>query len=317
MNHNGAADALKPLDFIRKPKQPFRLDLTSWVLRRHPQNIIDRFENGEYGRVVVINNQVAELSVTQPGASSCMLQVLLLTEGSSSSDLIPSANLLLDRLLGPKIDLTGFYNVVKKDPTTGDLVKKFVGVKPPRFPSVFESLVNAIACQQVSLSVGLLLLKRLASSFGPSIYIHGKNRHGFPLPEKLARLDYQALRNLGFSGRKSEYIVEVAKMAVRHDFDLEELASMTNEEAVEVLTQIRGVGGWSAEYVLLRGLGRLNVFPADDAGAQNSLRAWFHLHKKPDYEKAMRIISKWQPYAGMLYFHFLLHRLSSDEQNPF
>ncbi len=308
---------MNTLDFVRKPKQPFRLDMTSWVLRRHPENMIDRFDNGEYGRVIVVRDEIIGLSVRQPNGFGGELWVQVMTRESPFPELHSTVDLVLDRLLGLKVDLNSFYKAVKSDPKASGLVNKFIGVKPPRFPSVFESLVNAFACQQVSLNVGLLLLNRLASTYGPSIHMRGKKLHGFPLPQKIATLDYENLRNLGFSWRKSEYIIETAKLITKHDLDLEGSASMTNEEAVEVLTQIKGVGRWTAEYVLLRGLGRLNVFPADDAGALNSLRAWFHLHKKPDYEKAMRIVSKWQPYAGMLYFHFLLHRLSSHERIPF
>jgi hypothetical protein len=77
------------------------------------------------------------------------------------------------------------------------------------------------------------------------------------------------------------------------------------------LLELRGVGRWSAEYVLLRGLGRLNVYLGDDVGARNNLRSWLKLRKSLDYDGVRRVTAKWQPYAGFVYFHMLLNRLDT------
>jgi hypothetical protein len=70
-----------------------------------------------------------------------------------------------------------------------------------------------------------------------------------------------------------------------------------------------GVGLWTAEYILLRGMGRIDVFPGDDIGARNNLARWLHLRKPLDYGRVMRIVDKWKPYGGLIYFHLLLDRL--------
>jgi DNA-3-methyladenine glycosylase II len=80
---------------------------------------------------------------------------------------------------------------------------------------------------------------------------------------------------------------------------------MANEEIVGYLTTLRGIGRWSAEYALLRGLGRLDIFPGDDVGARNNLQRLFHLHTKPDYEEINKLTSQWHPYEGLVYFHLL------------
>jgi DNA-3-methyladenine glycosylase II len=85
---------------------------------------------------------------------------------------------------------------------------------------------------------------------------------------------------------------------------------MNNEEASTYLSPIRGVGRWTAEYVLLRGLGRLDMFPGDDVGAQKNLQRLLHLAEKPSYGTIKAATSAWQPYAGLVYFHLLLDNLS-------
>ena len=76
------------------------------------------------------------------------------------------------------------------------------------------------------------------------------------------------------------------------------------------LTSLRGVGRWTAEYVLLRGLGRLHVFPGDDVGAHNKLRRLFGIDTQLDYEGVHQLVARWHPHAGVVYFHLLLDSLS-------
>ena len=73
------------------------------------------------------------------------------------------------------------------------------------------------------------------------------------------------------------------------------------------LTQLRGVGRWIAEYAVLRGFGRLQVFPGDDVGAQKRLAHWLGRSRPLDYAGVARAVAPWQPYAGFVYFHLLLH----------
>jgi DNA-3-methyladenine glycosylase II len=116
---------------------------------------------------------------------------------------------------------------------------------------------------------------------------------------------------LGFSHQKARAIRELAADVVADRLDLAGLDGMTNREAVDYLSTIRGIGRWSAEYVLLRGLGRLDTFPGDDVGAQNNLQRLFHLVDKPNYEQIRDLTSPWHPYEGLVYFHLLLEKLQT------
>jgi DNA-3-methyladenine glycosylase II len=79
---------------------------------------------------------------------------------------------------------------------------------------------------------------------------------------------------------------------------------------VEQLQALRGVGRWTAEYALLRGLGRLHVFPGDDVGGRHNLRRWLNLSDPLDYDGVRRTLARWQPYSGLVYFHLMLDRLA-------
>jgi hypothetical protein len=131
----------------------------------------------------------------------------------------------------------------------------------------------------------------------------------FPRPEDLAMLHPAQLRRLGFSLQKGRAIIELAKSIAIDGLDLEALAELPDGEAIECLCALRGVGRWSAEYVLLRGLGRTHVFPGDDVGARKNLARWLNLVKPLDYATVHRTLARWHPYSGLVYFHLLLDRL--------
>ena len=95
---------------------------------------------------------------------------------------------LLDRLLGLRIDLSAWYRTANRDPRLRALADRFRGVKPPRFPTVFEALVNAFACQQFSLEAGLTILNRLAAACGTSLETPANVGHAFPAPEEMIQM---------------------------------------------------------------------------------------------------------------------------------
>ena len=86
--------------------------------------------------------------------------------------------------------------------------------------------------------------------------------------------------------------------------------TLPDQTAIQALCALRGVGRWNAEYVPLRGLGQTHIFPGDDAGARKHLQRWLHLKNSPDYATVHRVLQRWKPYGGMIYFHLLLDRLA-------
>lgn len=131
----------------------------------------------------------------------------------------------------------------------------------------------------------------------------------FPRPEDLRSVSEEDIKKLGFSYQKARAIKDLVQMQLSNDALFSNFEKMTNEEIVTLLSKMRGIGRWSSEYVLLRGLGRLNSFPGDDVGAQKNLQQLLRLSKRPSYEEIIQLTAKWQPYAGLVYFHLLLDKL--------
>lgn len=296
---------------IIRPISPFRLDLTVWALRRRPRNAIDRWDGTTYRRIVVIGRRVTELAIQQSGSAAAPRVIVTARPAPRTRSDRRQIGSIAEQLLGLHIDLSDWYRVARRDRRLAELAGRFRGLKPPRFPSVFEAVVNAFACQQLSLVVGLELLNRLAALCDVR-RASDRSHYGFPSPRDVAGIPAGRYHAIGFSRQKVRALLTLARGIDAGAVDLDSLELLDDAEAREALVQLRGVGRWTAEYVSLRGLGRLNVFPGDDVGAQKSLANWLGRAAPLDYAGVKAAVERWQPYAGMVYFHLLLDGLSKS-----
>jgi DNA-3-methyladenine glycosylase II len=297
-----------------EPSAPFRLDLTAWALRRRPHNAVDRWEASTYRRVVSVDGGPIALSVSQDGGVEAPNLSVAIAGRPTDRRAEMAARIALDRLLGLTVDVSGFAGMAEQDPLLRPLAERMRGLKPPRFPTVFEALVNGIACQQLSLAVGIHLLNRLTADRGLPTAADPDGPRSFPGPEQLASVQPDELKRHGFSSAKARTIVEISQAIVTGALDPEALERLDDQESIERLTSLRGIGRWTAEYVLLRGLGRQHVFPGDDVGAHNKLKRFLGIEGPLDYDGVAHVVARWQPYAGMVYFHLLLDSLPEADQ---
>ena len=279
-------------------------------MRRRPHNEVDRWDGRVYERALPFGDSAVAVTVTQDGpADAPRLQVTLRGEGVD-----PGAEAqvrqTLTRLLGLEADLSGFATMAASDPSLAGLVAQMRGLKPPRFATLFEGLVNGIACQQLSLDVGVHLLNRISAAHGRPVDAGPDPLRAFPGPAELATVDPAELKRLGFSMAKARTVVTCAREILDGDLDLPRLEGAEDDEVLERLTSLHGIGRWTAQYVMLRGLGRLHVFPGDDVGARNKLKAFLGLEGQFDYERVESVVSRWAPYGGLVYFHLLLDSLT-------
>jgi DNA-3-methyladenine glycosylase II len=289
--------------FELRPRPPFRLDLTVWALRRREQNQIDAWDGQSYRRALLVDGAPIEMRARQVGPASRPRLDVVLAGPRLPGAAEAAARSALARLLGLDLDLSCFYAHSGRDGALDELSRRYRGVKPPRFPTIFECLLNAVACQQLSLAAGLTLLSRLAATAGAP----ANGLHTFPTPADVLGLPRSALRTLGFSERKAQTILELADTAAAGELEFEALEPLADAAVEEALVLRRGIGRWSADYVLLRGLGRLHVFPQGDVGALNGLRSFLAAEGRD--ESLCAALTRWAPYAGLVYFHLLLRGL--------
>jgi DNA-3-methyladenine glycosylase II len=299
--------------FVLSPRSPFRLDLTVWLIRRRSHNLMDRWDGRTYERVLMVQEEPVLVTVVQTGPPDAPeLQVRIRGESAEGAEAASALKVALTQMLGLDADLEEFYHLAGQDRRLQALVQPFRGFKPPRFPSVFEALVNAVACQQLSLTVGIHLLNRLAANYGPGFPGPDGPMAAFPRALDLAGADPENLRRLGFSRSKGRTLIDLAQGVARGQLDLEKLDTLGDDQAVKYLEALRGIGRWSADYVLLRGLGRWQIFPGGDVGARKRLQVWLELPEPLEDQEVSRLLARWQPFGGLIYFHLLLGSLAEE-----
>jgi DNA-3-methyladenine glycosylase II len=169
--------------------------------------------------------------------------------------------------LGLPFDLDGFYAWAEADELLGPLVRALAGFRPPLQTHPFEALVTSITAQQVSLQSAAAIRSRFIERWGVAF----EHAHAFPTRERVAAATEDELIGVGFSTRKAEYVVGLA----RSDLDLEALAQLPDEEVTSRLVAIRGLGEWTADWFLARHLARPHAWPAGDLGLRKAVAAFY------------------------------------------
>jgi DNA-3-methyladenine glycosylase II len=172
---------------------------------------------------------------------------------------------------------------------------------------VVEALANGFCCQQLALAAGLTRLGHLAERFGART--PDGLRAGPPEPGRVARAPLSALREAGLSARRAAELRELARLPLER-FECE-LAALADAQARMRLLELPGIGPWTADYVLLRGLGRLDIFPAGDVGAAHALGRILGRAVEPP--AAVRFAERFAPLRGMLYFCMLGYALTGAD----
>jgi DNA-3-methyladenine glycosylase II len=299
------------IEFTLRARAPFRLDHTVWALRRRPHNAIDRFDADVWRRVLAIDGKPAALAVRQIRAGARPEIEITATGAAATGAARAEIESIVTRTLGLERDLAPFYRMAERDPVLAPIVSRLTGMKPPRFPSIFEAFGNAISGQLVSLTAGLHVLNRVADAYGLAAECDGVAIHSFPEPRLLVRSNPDKLRALGLSRPKARYLIDLARAAMNpRDRDFASLEALDDAAAIERLCALAGVGRWTAEYVLLRGLGRVHVFPGDDVGGQNGLAKFLGIDRKLDHADVRALLARWHPYAGLIYLHLLVDAIA-------
>ncbi len=276
---------------------PYRLDLVSDALRRLAANVVDVVEeDGAYYRALPSGNGYALVRVRQVAADA--LEV-------STTSRAPKA--LLERvstMLGTGANLKEWYERVAGVSWLAALAERFIGIRPPRYPSLFEACAHAIVFQQISIHAAGAIMRRFAESLGTRNAV----TVAFPSPQAVLDAPPSAFAGVGLSANKLAHLRSVAEAVVTGAIRGEDIERLPTAGAVERLVSVRGIGPWSAAVVMLRGFGRLDIFPMRDSGVARTIVA---LSGDPQIDLDA-LLGRLGPVRGMLYYHLLLGRIRAE-----
>jgi DNA-3-methyladenine glycosylase II len=261
--------------------QPYDFALASERFRSFGDDLLWRWRDGVLHRVVAGEE----------------LRIRAAPGGVEAEPLPATAVPVLRHLLGLELDLDGFFAAAAGDPLLSRLVAGLPGYRPMLVPAPLEMLVASVTAQQVSLLAATAIRNRLVERFG--------ERHGeawaFPMRERLAAGEPEELVACGFSRRKAETVVDLA----RAPLDLDALTRLPDEEVRASIVALKGFGEWSADWFVARCLGRPRAWPAGDLGVRKALAHYCLEGTMPTIDEARSCGARFAPHENLA-VHFLL-----------
>lgn len=279
-------------------RAPFRLDLTVDALRRLASNAVDVVgTDGTYYRALQDAQGSALLAIRQQGARAVEVRVT----GRNADRWLPS----VARMLGAGVDLKEWYARSRLVAWLAPVTLALKGLKPPRYPTLWEACAHAVLFQQISIHAAAAIMRRCVELLGETVTAGAVGATVFPPAGRWLECGEADLRGAGVSRNKIAHLRSVASAVADGTLDEATLAGLPTPQAAARLCGVRGIGPWSASVVLLRGLGRLDTFPLCDSGVARALSS---LAERERIDQA-QLLDTLGPVRGMLYFHLLLGRL--------
>ncbi|MFG1602583.1 DNA-3-methyladenine glycosylase family protein [Actinoplanes sp. NPDC049265] len=204
------------------------------------------------------------------------------------------------RILSLDVDGRGFPTIGERDEVVGDLQRRFPGLRPVLFASAYEAAAWALLTHRISRTQGAALRRRIAEELGDPVDFDGEVVYAFPPPERLAGLAPMP----GMFIRKVENLRALGEAAAAGDLDIDLLRAMTVDEAMAHLKKLPGIGPFSAELILIRGVGVVDLFPRETPRLHQIMGELYDLGPEPAPAQLESIASAWRPYRGWVSFLF-------------
>lgn len=179
------------------------------------------------------------------------------------------------------------------DPALAAVIADIGPVALRRQRDRFKTLARSIIAQQISTAAARTIRARLERLVAPNQF----------RPAAIAALSPEQLRGVGVSRQKAAYLRDLAQKCADGTLRLDRLTRLSDEEVIAELTQVKGIGRWSAQMFLIFSLGRPDVFPHDDLGVRAAIRAIYDLPELPNKAQSLEIGARWSPYASLGSFY--------------
>ena len=279
------------------PSPPFDFELTaSYHTYFQARSGADTMADGVYRRLLDLDGKLALASAQSVGSMDAP-EILVELRGDALTDADTAlAASQLEWMLGCEQDLRPFYDLAASDPPMAGLAENFSGLHLPRTATLFESLMLAILGQQISASVARAMRLLIIQRFGEKAEFDGVTYFAFPRPEVIAASTPEELRTLKLTQRKSEYIHGIALAA--HEPEWAELPQLPDDEFVSRMIQLRGIGRWTAQWALVRGLARPDALPLGDLALRRGVSRLLRDGESVTDVEVERLAERWRPWRS-------------------
>lgn len=294
-----------------RPTAPY--DFAKLVERVRSHNELITVEGDNVVRTIHIGEKPVLLRVDSIGSveePELAIEVIGIQTDGEMSEAIRQ----VEHMFTSQADISAFYKHVEEDACLSKVIHQYYGLRMATDADLFESMTRTIIGQQLNIGFAATLTRRIIALGADELEVDGKRYPVFPTPEQVARLTVEDLRLLQYSQRKAEYIIDFARMVVDGNLILDELYAQTDEEIIERLVKLRGIGRWTVECFLLFGMARPNLLPALDIGLRNAVRKVYQLDHQATEEEVRTIGERWSPYRS--YASYYLWESLNDVKKP-
>ncbi|AUJ32891.1 MAG: DNA-3-methyladenine glycosylase [Liquorilactobacillus nagelii] len=201
-------------------------------------------------------------------------------------------------------DLSSFYQMAASDELLAPLTKRFNGLRLVGMPDFYEAITWGILGQQINLGYTYTLKRRFTEKYGEKIVYEGMNYWIYPTADQVVPASLEELRELHLTQRKAEYLSDISQQITAGKISKEYYQEMFNAAIAEkTMIKLRGIGPWTANYVLMRCLRKGDAFPMADIGLLNGIKTIEKLDAKPPVEELQRLKKKWCKWCSYATFY--------------
>ncbi len=293
--------------FLLNPTSPFNFDLTCDIFADgDPQ--IRCFRDHKFRTTLHTNNGLVLADISSNGTVEApKLTVEITSAKPLTKKAVSEAKEAIIYVFNINFPLKEFHNEIQSDTIMTKIATQLYGLKNPTTPTVFEALINSIVEQQISIKVARIIEERLCRKFGDQITINETTYYAYPSPQNIISATVETLKECGLSQRKAEYIYGAAELIDSGKLDLESMKNQSDPEAIiRELDEIKGIGIWTAELTMLRGMQRLDALPADDFGIQRVISTYYSGGVRIKATEVREIAKAWGRFSGLAAFYLII-----------
>ncbi|MFT5696019.1 MAG: DNA-3-methyladenine glycosylase II [Myxococcota bacterium] len=315
---------MQRIEFELTPERPYCLEESAARLVRFSQ-LVDHLDDGCYRRCLTLGGDLALLEARQLGsAARAVLRIAIVGDFNDAVEARRDAEAFVRRSLGAGCKLRPFYRAMKDDRLLADSIKAHHGMALCGGATLFEAIVTAILAQQINLAFAYSIYDVLTRRYGEKLVVDGTMYRAFPTAQRMSKVRESTLRTLRLTAAKAGTIHRMAKAFAVGELVQSELQKLDDEDVIERLVTYKGIGRWTAETALIRGLGRVDVFPAGDLGVVKKIAIEMLGRSQVAKEAEMRAFSeRWRPHRSLalIYAYAVLYGgpakgPASSEANP-
>jgi len=283
----------------------FSFDECLWFLNRSYDDCLHHITETSVTKAVIIDGQPIVITLTQD-VNDIVVHV---ETGTPDENGIMKLKAYVEDWFDMKRDLQPFNTLLENHQLLGYMAKDYNGLRLLSIPDIFEALCWSIIGQQINLTFAYKLKRILVETYGGYTTVNGIKHYTFPKPASLATLSIDDLKALQFSKQKADYIINISKLFTTGSISKQQLLDMPTEEKLKTLTALKGVGTWTANYVIMKALRDMSGIPHGDVGMLKALEQHALIEDRKDATSIEKVFNEFRGWESYL-VHYLWRSLA-------